>query len=96
MRREFLAVLAAVLATAKVGASGDEIPVGLIVSDWSEYSGVISAINIAVQQQRSNSSLSNATSTGSHCINETKCQESSAFSTFPASLGIHQSLQTDW
>ena len=33
-------------------ALAEEIPVGTIVSDWSEYSGVFTAINIALAQQQ--------------------------------------------
>lgn len=46
------------LLTLVVAASSDEIPIGYIVSDWNEYSGVFSAIKIALNQHRHNASLS--------------------------------------
>ena len=47
----FSALLLALLASIAPGKA-EEIPVGTIVSDWSEYSGVFTAINIALAQQQ--------------------------------------------
>ena len=49
----FCALLLSVCLT-RSAAALEEVPLGLIVSDWSEYGGVFSSINIALSNEHNN------------------------------------------